>query len=181
MSSTGAAQNSKHLHLYLPSWHANVVRYSELSSNFRLWYLELASISERYLTLLSFGNLFFNMDSLCIGLINTWFSHVGSKHSLTLPLALGTNTKLLHHSAISMTPSSAMMSCCCSLCNSSLNGFCNAYAMHLVGTWYGLLSGFSCNENVPSKHPMPLNASLNSQFIYCVNSAPFFVCITVWT
>ena len=34
--------------------------------------------------------------------------------------------------------------------------------MHLGDAWYGLLSGSTCNENVPSKHPVPLNTSSNS-------------------
>ena len=40
-----------------------------------------------------------------MGLINAWFNCDGSKHNLTLPLALDTNTKLLHHSDVSSTPS----------------------------------------------------------------------------
>ena len=103
MSPTGAALNGGCLYLYLPNWHVNVVRYDNFSSNFRLWYPELASITDIYLTLLSLGSISFNVGPLYIGLINAWYSHAGSKHNLTLPLALGTNTKLLHHSATSST------------------------------------------------------------------------------
>ena len=61
-------------------------------SNFRLWHPELASMIDMYLTLLSLGSMSFNVGPLCMGLIGTWFNHAGSKHNLTLPLALGTNT-----------------------------------------------------------------------------------------
>ena len=118
--------------------------------------------------------MLFSVDPLCMGFINAWFSHTGSKHSLTLPLALGTSTKLLYYSDISSIPSGAIMSCCCSLSNSSLNGFCSAYATHLGGTWYSLLSSFSCKANMPSKHRMPLN----SLCICCVNSALFFLSVS---
>ena len=66
-----------------------------------------------------------------MGLINAWFNHAGSKHNMTLPLTLSTNTKLVHHSDISSTPSGVIISSCCSLSNSSLNGFCSRYATHL--------------------------------------------------
>ena len=52
----------------------------------------------------------FNMGPLQTGLINAWFHLTGSKHNLTLPFALGTNTKLLHHSAVSSIPSGVIMS-----------------------------------------------------------------------
>ena len=126
-----------------------------------------------YLMLLSFGSMSFSLGPLCMDLINAWYSHAGSKHKLTLLLALGTGTKLLHHYDVSLTPSGAIISCCCCLSNSSLNGISSTYATHLGGTLYGLLSSFSCKENVPSKHPMPLNTTLNYLHICCVNSALF--------
>ena len=135
MSPTGAALNGSHLYLYLPNWHANVVRYDDFSSNFRLWYPELASIIDIYLTLLSLGSISFNVGPLSIGHINAWFNWAGSKHNLTLPLALGTNTKLLHHSAVLSTPSGVMISILCNQSNSSLNGFCSTYATCLGGAW----------------------------------------------
>ena len=98
--------------LNLPNWCTNVVRYDDLSSNFRLWYREVASMIDIYLTLLSLGSISFSEGPLCTGLINVWFSHAGSKHNQTLPLALGTNTKLLHHSNISLTPSCIIVSFC---------------------------------------------------------------------
>ena len=123
---------------------------------------------DMYCTLLSFNSIPFSVGPLCIGLINAWLSHAGSKHSCTLPFALGTTTKLLHHSAISSTPRGAMMSSSCRCFSSSLNGFCNAYATCLGGTWYGLLLGLSCYENVPSKHPIPLNTLPYVLCIFCV-------------
>ena len=94
----------------------------------------LASIIDIYFTLLSLGNMSFNMGPLCTGLINAWLNFAQSKHNLTLPLALGTNTKLLHYSAISPTPRGIIMSNICSQSNSSLNGFCSAYATIPGGT-----------------------------------------------
>ena len=128
MLSAGATPNGSHLYLYPPNWHAIVLRYDDLSSNFRLWYLELASMINMYLTLLSFGNMSFSIGPLSMGLINVWSSHAESKHSLTLPLALGTSTKLLHHLDISSTPSGAVISCCCSLSNS----FWTASLVHML-------------------------------------------------
>ena len=99
MSPTGAAVNRSHLHLYLPKGHMNVVRYDDFSFNFRLWYPELASIIDIYFTLLSLGSISFNVGPPCTGLINAWFNLSWSNHNLALLLALGINTKLLHHSA----------------------------------------------------------------------------------
>ena len=48
--------------------------------------------------------------------------------------------------------------------------FCRAKAIHLGGTWYGSLSGFTCNENVPSKQPIPVNTSLKSLCSCCIIS-----------
>ena len=119
MLPTGTALNGSHLYLYLPNGHMNVVRYDDFSSNFRLWYPELVSIIDIYFTLLSLGSILFNMGSLCTGVINTWFKLTESKHNLTIPLALGTNTKLLHHFVISSTPNGVIMSNVCSWSNSS--------------------------------------------------------------
>ena len=178
MSPAGAAPNGSCLYLYLSNWHENAVRCNALLSNFRLWYPELASMIDMYLMLLSFGSMSFSMDPLCMGLINAWFTCAGSKHNLTLPLALGTSTKLLHHSDSLSSPIGTIMACCCCLSNSSLNGFCSAYATHLGGTWYSLLSSLSYKENVSSKHPMPLNITLTSLCICCVNSALFLFSVS---
>ena len=133
MFPAGTALNGSHLYLYLPNGHANVVRHDDFSSDLRLWYSELATIIDKNLTLLSLGSILFNVGPLCTGLINAWFNLAGSKHNLTLPLVLGTNTKLLHHSAILSTPSGVIMSMFCSQSNLSLNSFCSAYATHLGG------------------------------------------------
>ena len=110
MSPTGTAPNGSFLYLYLPNEHVNVVRCDKFSSNFKLWYPDLASIIDIYFTLLSLGKISFNVVPLCTGLINAWFNLAGSKHNLTLPFALGTNTNLLHHFAVSSTPSGVIMS-----------------------------------------------------------------------
>ena len=86
------------LDLYLPNWCANVLKYDDWLSSLRLWYLELVSIRDEYFALVIFGNI---------------------------SLRFHTNTKLLHHSAISSTPRNTMC-CCYSHSSSSLNGFCKA-------------------------------------------------------
>ena len=133
ISPAGTALNGNHLYWYLPNGHANVVRYEDLVSNCRLWYPELASIIDMYFTLLSLGGISFNVGPIWMGLISAWFSLTSSNHSLTLPFALGTNTKLLHHSVNLSIPRGVMMSIFCSHSSSSLNGFYNAYATHLRG------------------------------------------------
>ena len=137
ISPAGAAPNSSLLYLYLPNWHVNVVRYDDLSSNLRLWWPDLASIRERYFTLFSFRKISLSVGPLWTGLMSAWFSFARSKYSLTLQLDSGMRTKFLYHSAISSTPRAVLMSCCWSLSNFSLKGFCSAYATHLRGTWYG--------------------------------------------
>ena len=42
--------------------------------------------------------------------------------------------------------------------------------MHPGDVWYHLPCGFTCNENVPLKHHIPLNTSLNSLRSHCVIS-----------
>ena len=90
-----------------------------------------------YCALFNFGNISYSVGSLWTGLISAWLSLAGSKHNLTFPLGFGMTTKLLYLYAVSSMPSSAMMSCSWSHSNSSLNGFCNAYATHPRGVWYG--------------------------------------------
>ena len=89
ISPTGTAPNGSHLYLYLPNWQANVVRYDDFSSNFRLWYPELATMIDMYLTLLSLCNMSFNVGPLCMSLTNTWFNHAGSKHNLNHTIGFG--------------------------------------------------------------------------------------------
>ena len=142
-SPAGTAPNGYLLHLYLPNQHTNVVRYDDLWSNIMLWYHELATIRERYCVLFNFGNISLNVGCLWTGLINAWVSFSGSRHNLTYPFGFVTDTKVLHHSTVSSMPSGAMMSCCCSHSNSSLNGLCGGYAMHLR------LSGMACYQVWP--------------------------------
>ena len=122
-SPTGATSNGNLSNLYLPNWHANVVKYDNLSSGFRLWYPELASLRERYFALFSFGKYHY-VHPLWTGLKSVWFSITRPRHNLTLSIGLSTNMKLLDHSAASSRQSNVMMSCCCSYSNSSLDGFC---------------------------------------------------------
>ena len=161
MSPMWAAPNGSLLYLYLPKWHPNVVRYDDLLSNFRLWYLELTFIRDKYFTLFNFGKISLSVGPLWTGLISAWLSLSGSRHSLTLPLGFGTSLKLLHHSAISHMPNGGIYILFWSLSISSLNSFWSAYATHHGGAWYGVLSAVTCNENVPSQHPIPVNISSN--------------------
>ena len=150
------------------------MRYYDLLSNFRLWYPEFTSIRDRFFTLFNFGKISLSVGPLWTSLTRTSLSFAGSRHSLTLPLGLGMSMKLLHHSTISSMPKGVIMSCCWSLYNSCLNGFCSAYATCHGGTCYGLLSGFNCNENILSKHPVPVNTSSNSFCSYFVISMLVF-------
>ena len=63
LSTTGAAPNGSCLYQYQPNGHANVVRYDDFSSNFILWYPELASITDIYVTLLNLGSMSFNVGT----------------------------------------------------------------------------------------------------------------------
>ena len=162
----GAALNGRCLYQYLPNGHTNMVRYDDLVSNCSLWYPKLVSMIDMYFTLSSLGSISFNVGHLWMGLISTWLNLTRSKHNLILPFALHTNTQLLHHSANSSTPIGVMISIFCRCSSSFLNGFCNAYATCLGDTWCSLPSGLSCKENVPSKHPMPLNTSPN---VLCIS------------
>ena len=135
-------------------------------------------MSDRYCILLSFSNILFNIGPLCTGLISAWFNWAGSKHSLTLPLALGTATKLLHHSNTSSTPRGVIISWHCSLSSSSWNGFYSTYVTCCGGAWYSLLFVFSCKENMPLMQPIPLKTSSNSLCICCVDSALFLLLLS---
>ena len=124
--------------------------------------LNILSIIDIYCTLMSFGNMSFNIGPLWVGLINAWFN-----------LALGLNITWPYHSLWVLTQSyyttllfhwpleGWLYPFSSASPNSSLNGFCSTYTTHLSGTWYGLLSGLSCKENVPLKHPIPLNMLAN--------------------
>ena len=71
ISPVGVVPNGNPWYLYLPNWHANVVKYDDLSSTFKLWYPELVSIKEIYCTLFNFGNISLSVGPICTSLINT--------------------------------------------------------------------------------------------------------------
>ena len=52
--------------------------------------------------------------------------------------------------------------------------------LHVCGGLYGLLSSFMCNENVPLKHLIPMNTSLNFQCNCCVISALDILSASCW-
>ena len=115
----------------------------------------------------SLGRILFTVGPLCTGHINTLLSLAGSRHSHTLLLAFGTKTKLLHHSDVAYTAKGTIICC---LCNHStfLNGSWSAYATLLGGAWYGQLPSLTCNFNVPLKHPIHQNTSLNLLRMFCI-------------
>ena len=132
------APNGNPLHLYLADWHAHVVRYDDLSSNFKLWYPDVASIRERYCALFNLQNISLSIGPLWTGLISAWLTLAGSRHNLTFPFSFGTNTKLLHDSAVSFLPSGAIISYYCSHSNSSLNDLA-VHMLHILE-----VSGMDC-------------------------------------
>ena len=140
----------------------NIGRYDDLSSNLRLCYPETASIRDKYFTLFNFGKISLSVGPPWTGLRSAWMCLARSRHSHTLPLGFGMSIKLLHHSVISSMPKGVTLSCCWNLSNSSLNSFCRAYVMNCGDAWYSLPSGFTCNVNVPSKHPIPVDTCSNS-------------------
>ena len=77
---------------------------------------------------------------------------------------------LLHHSAVSSTPSIFMMSYCWSHFSSSFNIFFREQATCLRGIWYGLLFGLTCNGKVLSKHLILLHTYVKSFYNCCVIS-----------
>ena len=80
-----------------------------------------------YVTPTSFGRIYFSVGPLWIGLISTLLSLIGSRHSLTVPFALGINMKLLHNLDVSSTPSETIC-CLFNLYSSSFRGSCKAFA-----------------------------------------------------
>ena len=59
----------------------------------------------------SLSSLSFSVGAVCTGLMNGWLSLVWSRHDQTVPLGLGTMTKVLHHLAVSSTPYGASIYC----------------------------------------------------------------------
>ena len=90
-------------------------------------------------------------------------------------------TKLLHCSAILSTSSGASIWYSWSLSSSFLNSFWSAYVTSLGGAWYGLTSLLTCKEEVPLKHPIPVNTSLNSCIFNIVSAHGALICFHFWT
>ena len=68
-------------------------------------------------TFSSSGSMSFNIGPLCIDHISVWLSLAGSKHSHTVSFGFDSTVKLLHHSAVSFTPSGNSILCSFSLSN----------------------------------------------------------------
>ena len=51
-----------------------------------------------------------------------------------------------------------------------MNDLCSMCAVCLGSAWYSLLSGLTFNEDLPLKHPIPLNTFVNSLYSFCVVS-----------
>ena len=128
---------------------------------------------DMYCTLFSLGHISLSVGPQCISVINACLSCAGSQTQTHLTVCFG--YQLLHHSAISSTPTGVMMSIFCRCSSSSLKGFCSAYATCLDGAWYGLLSGFSYKENVPLRRPMPLKTLPNVLCIFYIISLLFLL------
>ena len=137
ISPASAAPNGTHIYQY-SNWHENVLKWFLLS--FRLWYLELASISLMFLT------------DQC--LINALLNHAGSQQNLTFPLALGTKMKLLHHPDVSSKlAASIAIPTLLSVASAMYNLlFCVVHDMDSCP--------LSLTKNVSSKHPIPEKRSL---------------------
>ena len=90
----GVAPDGSLLYLYLPNCHINVVKSDDHSSSLRLWYPELASIRDRYLPLISFGNISLKVGPQWTGHVSAWLSHAGSKNNLTFLFGFGTSTNI---------------------------------------------------------------------------------------
>ena len=180
MLPTGTALKGSCLYWYWPNGHVNVDRYDEFSSNFKLQYPKLTFIIDIYFTLLNLGSMSFNVGPLWTGLINASFNLAGSKHNLTLQFAFGTNTKLLHHTAVSSTPSGVIMSSFCSWSNSSLHGFCSIYATHLGGAWFGLLSGLKLQWKCSFEAPNTLKNIIKHSVYFLVSSMLFLLSISMF-
>ena len=112
-----------------------------------------------FLCWLLLGIYHWGWDPLWTGHMSVWLGLDGSKHNLSFALGSGTNTELLHHSAISLMSSGVMRSCCCSCSSPPLNGFSRAEATHLGAAMAYFLLVY--NVNVPSKHPIPVNTLIS--------------------
>ena len=172
-----ASPTSSHLYLYLSNWHANMLKYDDCSSSFRLWYLELAYIRDKYFVFVSFGKHIIEVRPLWTGHVGAWLILAGPKHNLIFPLCSGINTELLHHSVISSMPNGVMMSCRGSHSSFSFIQLLGGIGYTSLGASYSLHFSLVYNENSPSKHPLPVNISLKFSFLcaFCTCSFVSFL------
>ena len=123
-------------------------------------------MSVRCLTPANLSRISLNVGPLYTGLISILLSLARSRHNHILPFIFGTMTKLLYYSDDSSAPGGTTICCFCSQSTSSLRGSWSIYATLLQGASYGQLPPFTCNINVPLKHPIPEKQSLNSLCIF---------------
>ena len=170
MSPAGATLNGSHLYLYFPNWHMNVVRYHDHSSSFRLWFLELVSIRDKHLTLVSFGNILLRVGVLWTAHVSAWLCLAGSKHNWLCHLALvlvwnGCTFLLFHPHLVVWWYQAAAATLVLPWMASVMHN------LHTSGglVWFSVC--FVCNDNVPLKCPIQVNTSLNSLCNFCMISA----------
>ena len=120
---------------------------------------------------LSFGRISFKVGPLCMGLISDQFRCTGFRYNLAIPLAFGTNTKLLHNSADLSNPSGIIMLRFVAFL--TLPGMALEVHMSCISAVPGkVFCLVLAAKNVPSKHPIPLNTPSKSICIGCVASVP---------
>ena len=121
MPLAGDALNDNCMHLYLPIGQQNFVKCGD-SVKFEIIVAWFVSINVRYLTLASYSRISLNIGSPWPGLISTLLSMARSRQNYTLPLVLGTSTKLLHHSNILPIPRCTFICYFCCVSSSSFRG-----------------------------------------------------------
>ena len=70
--------------------------YDDCSSSLRLWYPELTSIRDKYVTLVRFGTISLRVGPQWTGCMSAWLSS-GSKHNLNFQFGIDTRTKWMTH------------------------------------------------------------------------------------
>ena len=135
--------------------HNLVLNYDSLSYHLSVWGISfLQALVEYHLSFPSVDRSNKCLLKLC------W-----SRHSLTLPFALGTKTKLLHHADNSSTPNGFIVCCLYSLSSSSFRGPCKTYSTILGGT-----DIFNMQCECSTKSIYAWKTSLNSLLILFVNT-----------
>ena len=110
MSPYRAVPNSSLLYLFLPNWHANVVKSKDFCPALSCGIMSL-HLSVRSCTVNSFQEYVIDSRASVYWSYYAWLNLPGSKHSHTSPFGLGTSKKLLQCSDILSTPKS-MIICC---------------------------------------------------------------------